>query len=650
MRKLPLAVVATVAVMSAAAGTAPALGVGRPDLAGSAASVPRVLSELNAATIVVRVRNLGRAAARTPGVVVLLSKNRRRDRADHVIGSESSRRRLAARRSASVRVTVLGMSPLRPGTYYVLACASTGKQRQTSVANDCSANPRRVRLQAARATLVPKLVTRQGAAQARLIDAAGGSVDIALPDGSRAALKIPAKALAVATIVRLVPVVSISPAPPRLKPRAGVLIEPEGLGVPGATVTLTPAAGVKRKGLRALAFGGEDEAIVGAPFLPRSGLTVDARIFGGYGLATATSSARSARVASSAACRRAAAAAVAAAVNPCAAESLRKRLDQMFAGTDFSDRANVESSFAAADQLVTSEVDPAIEQAVRDGAQAEELDPLISIELGLERQKALLAIPDNSAAELQKLAGLLGRFAENSIKACETRKQGPVTTAVAVVKLERQAQLMSRALPGVESAFAARCASKPWHMTYDLTTHETPQSFSGYSPIAFTGGTAHIAGLAVPSPDLFQPGAIGRGPLEFSALTCSPGSTVFTGCTVSAATGDFEAQGIESLGSTKKVTRCGRVINVVAYLVRFQLGTPNDKQTLHLTLPTPLPPQSVPTSGHFARALRVVTENGSEQVVLPDNGGSLPLSGATSNFSGTGTAVDATGAVTLTLK
>lgn len=646
-------VLVTAMVVLGVVGVDPAIAARKPDVALNAISSPAGMRALGATQVVVKVSNVGKATASAPTIVILLSSDRRRSGNDRVVGSAAPKS-LRAGRKAVVRVTTIVPSNLRLRSYYLIACASTKKQSQASTRNDCSATRRRIAVKAAASAIIPQISTVDAAAVHKTIDQAGGSVDVALPDGTHATLAVPAKALATPTAVALVPVASVTPGPAGIKPAATVLIQPEGVIAEGSTLTFSPAAAIAHARLRSFAFGGEDESIVAAPFLPRSGVALDASVFGGYGIGTAVGPAVGARARAAAACRVAATGvhARASAVDPCKAESLRKRQDEIAANVNLGDQASRESAFEAADAFVEKEVDPAIEQEINEGAIAEEVGPLIAIELGVERQEQLLGISQESK-NLKKLPELAKRVAENSIKRCESRSQGPITTAVQLLGLERQSQLLGSSLgEGVDGAYQARCASKPWHLLYDMTVREA--STTSPAPPSLTSANGHVADLEVPVPSVLaallgQPAQAGQKALAYSGLGCSPGAA-FISCAVTAASGDLKVQPIDSITSSKGETRCNRTVQVAFVQIEFEFSMVSESQTLHLILLPEVPPVDAPSASIFDRALSVTTVGEAHKLLLPDNGGSMGLVGSSPDFHGSGLSVNDNGLVLLSLK
>jgi hypothetical protein len=633
----------------------------KPDVTAKSVSAQGNLEILAAAPVTVTIGNVGKGRARAPQISVLVSKDRRRSRTDPVVGRAATKG-LRAKKQSVARVVSVAPSELRPGKYFLIACVATKKQAQTSKRNDCSASKRPVRVKAAAAAIVPRFSTVDSAAVTATVGSGGGSIAVALPGGTKAELTVKPKALAVATVIRMVPVVGIAPVPAGIKPTDVVLIEPEGLVAPESTLTFSPVKTGLSK-IRAFAFGGEDESIVAAPLLPRSGVALNASVFGGYGIGSAPRGKvrAKARAASTGlgerpdcptAPRAASPQAAISAVDPCQAESLRKRGEEIGSTIDFSTPEGIDSGMQALDAFVASEVNPAIEAAVNAGALADEVAHYVSIVLGIERQRQLLGVEGGSDA-VANLPSLMKRVADNSIKRCETRTQGPMTTAIQVLQLERQIQLLGGDTESIDADFDARCASKPWHLLHDVTVGEnwTVQQ----PPPLFTAGNGHVDDLEVPAPTMAQMlgGGVqpGRKALSYSGLTCSPGAA-FTSCTVTAASGDLEVGLKSSRVDSKTEVRCGRKVRVPYVINSFKFTMIEESQTLHIVWVIPTqPPQEfdLPSSGAFDRALSVATPKEDQVFEIPDEGGTVSLVGSSPDFHGSMLAINDHGLAQLKL-
>ncbi|MDX6376586.1 MAG: hypothetical protein QOE98_889, partial [Gaiellaceae bacterium] len=238
------------------------------------------------------------------------------------------------------------------------------------------------------------------------------------------------------------------------------------------------------------------------------------------------------------------------------------------------------------------------------------------------------------------------------IKKCAARSEGPLKTQTEVLKISRAIALLGGGDSGLEGPLASDCLSKPYLLTYQMTTAEQR---TGSTPPSFKSGSATITDLAVPVPRIGAPAEIGSGPMTTSNLTCDPGtaSATFIACSVTSAMVDLDAQVIRSETSTKPEQRCGRTVQVPVYQVVIQLRHPVDTQQLVVTVQPPVGPsfpQTMPGGGSFDRALTVATDGELQQVTLPDAGGSELLIGGTANFHGSMIAVDSTGSATLKLK
>lgn len=199
----------------------------------------------------------------------------------------------------------------------------------------------------------------------------------------------------------------------------------------------------------------------------------------------------------------------------------------------------------------------------------------------------------------------------------------------------------------------ARCASKPWHLLYDMTVNENYTI--GTPPPLLTGGNGHVADLEVPAPTMAQlaGGGVqpGRKALAYSGLSCSPGAG-FTSCSVTAASGDLEVKLKSSRFETKSEVRCKRTVKVPYLVDSFKFSMLDESQTLHVILEIPEQPPlpvDLPGGGAFDRALSVTTPNDAQLVEIPDAGGMVPLVGSTPDFHGSMIAIDDHGLAQLEL-
>jgi hypothetical protein len=222
-----------------------------------------------------------------------------------------------------------------------------------------------------------------------------------------------------------------------------------------------------------------------------------------------------------------------------------------------------------------------------------------------------------------------------------------------VLQLERQIQLLGGDTAGIDADFDARCASKPWHLLYDMTVNENWTV--GTPPPLLTGGNGHVAGLEVPAPTMAQlvGGGVkpGRKALAYSGLSCSPGAA-FTSCSVTAASGDLEVKLTKSKLTSKSEVRCRRTVQVPYVLNSFKLSMLDESQTLHVILEIPMQPPlpaDLPGGGAFDRALSVTTPNDEQVVEIPDKGGTVSLVGSSPNFHGSMIAISDHGLAKLSL-
>lgn len=626
-------------------GSAPAALGASTDVTATSLKPPAApLSVLGGSTASLGVRNASAVAARRLAVTVVLSRDKTRGRGDAVVGG-ATLPALRARASRTLGITLVVPGAVRPGAYWLVACVTAGPQAQATKGNDCRVSARKVTVRAATAAVVPRIVTADALAVSGVVGAAGGSVAAPGPGGGTVTLTVPAKALAFSTEIRIVPVVSLTPGPPGITPVVSVIVEPEGLLVPGATIELTPPAGLPARSLRGFVFGGEDEAIAAAPRLPGKGLRLDASILGGYGIGLATPG-RGLRAVGRP-CLQATAAA-----DPCAAESLRKRADAIMAGFENGSESGIISGTEALLRFEQDAVIPAMRAAVRAGASGDDLAPIISLALSIERQAQLLGI-ESPVSILAEVSQALTDVAGHEIDECSARTQGPAGTQAAVLRLSRAIELLGG---GGTAPLLARlqsdCLAKPYRLTYEMSVTEkwttSPQPFGALS------GATSIVDLEVLYPPLGGNGTPASGPQTFSAMSCDPGTVPnVVSCVVNSATGELEATVIGEVTKTTDTQRCGRTVKKAAYEVVLQLEQKTEQQQLTVTFQVPGGPpfpQAVATESAFHRALIQGTEGELRQVTLPDDGGSELLIGSTANFKGSMLAVDATGKATLKLR
>jgi hypothetical protein len=614
-----------------------AAAAGKPDVRATSLKSPRVaLSVLGGSATSSAVGNASAVAAKKLVVSIVLSTDRRRDGRDVVIGT-ATLKGLKGRAKRTLGISLLVPGAVKPGSYWLVACVTAGAQKQASTRNDCVSTARKVTVGAPAATVTPTIATVEPSAVSKVIGPAGGSISVAGPIGGSTVLTIPAKALSVPTTIRLVPVASVAPGPRGVSPVTSVIAEPEGLAVSGATIAFTLPAGLPATGLGGMAFGGEDEAIVRAPLLRGAGLRLDASILGGYGVGIATPGLP---FASGGKPRRAGA---------CSAESLRKRADAIAAAANPRTTDEYVSMTEALVRFEGTDVLPALRAAARGGASADDLAPFIELAVLIERQAALLGVhtPNNVIVEA---TNLLRQAGASEIKKCADRTQGPATTLVNVRRIVRNIALVGGGEDsGLETKVENDCLSKPYLLTYEMTT--TEHFTVNPAPPAFVGGTGVITDLPVLFPLSAAAAIPARGPMTFNGLTCEPGSA-YISCAVDSANGELEAAVLGVDGKLKPVTRCGRTVNEPAYEVVFQLRQLTEEQ--HMTVmfqpPTGNPiPLALLGGGAFDRAMSQATDE-MQQVTLPDNGGSEFLIGSTGNFHGSFLAIEATGNATLKLK
>lgn len=598
------------------------------------------LTVLGGSVVPFAVRNTSGVRARRLAVTIVLSKDKRRDARDAIVAGGAPRA-LAAGARRTLRVALAVPTKVKPGSYWLVACVTAGRQVQSSKSNDCVATARKVAVRAATVPVVPVVTALPQSAVSKVIGAAGGTVTT--PEGFT--LTVPAESLSLPTTIRLVPVASLSPGPRGATPILSVIIEPEGLLVPGATIDFKLPAGFPAKGLTGIVFGGEDEAIVRAPFIRGKGLRLDATTFGGYGVGALT---QGLKLPTSTGGGH-----VATAADPCAAESLRKRADEIVARVNPRTIDEFVTVTEALVQFEQSSVIPAMNAAVAAGATADDLSPIISLALSIERQAQLLGV-ESPVSIVAEVAKALKKAAANEIKKCADGGQGPLKTQTAIYSLARGITLLGGGdvFAELQAKLESDCLSKPYLLTYEMTTDEMLNTAP--RPPGAVSGRVFINDLPVPVPRPGADAAAALGPMNSSNLTCDLGVLAFViACQVNTVTVDLEAKIIGTKGSTKAAQRCGRTVQVPIYEVVIQLRHPTDQAQLTITFQIPPgPPLAQPASGGsgFDRALSVATEGEMQQVTLPDDGGNEQLLGSTDNFHGSMLKIFAIGTATLKLK
>jgi hypothetical protein len=614
---------------------------GLPDLASLSVTSPSGgLSILGGDKVVVKIKNTGKASARKPVVTLLLSSDKLKSSSDPFVGAGSFKAMPGGRvLSATVYAVV---SPTVPaGSYYLLACVSTAGQKQSSTKNDCVATKAKLTVRAAAPIVQPQVMTVDALATSAEIGAAGGVVTTQGVDGSTITVTIPKNVLTSSVEIRLVPA-TVTPGPAGVTPFGAAIIEPEGLAVPGATIEfkLPAALPIPRRLLSGIVFGGEDEAIVRAPFLAGAALRLDAGILGGYGIGAHTGAPPLRTTAGVSECLQS----LLAATDPCQAESLRKRLDEIMSKINFTNPSgNLDPGEvqAAADEYSSFErgtLLPAIEAAVNAGAQADELDGYFSIMFSAERFFQLLGVESVGNSAIQKLASIVERVANNTIAACASGKQGPALTLVRVNSLKRVGALLGADLPAsVDQALESQCLVKPYYVTYTITGNA--RGNSNFAPW-LSGGTSKAPDIRVPMPAP-GPGGSGSASLIFSNLNCDPGGN--DSCNFTSQSGGMTGEITSMIFKEKEKQRCGRTVKVPELQLIVQLKVePRDSLGTHFCRGGDC--VDAPLQGSFESMLKVATDGG--KVTVPEAGGSTPISGSGNPY---GLKVSGSGNVKLSL-
>jgi hypothetical protein len=632
---------------SALVGPATALGASTDIRAASLTAPKSPLTVLGGSLAPFAVQNTSSLAARRLVVSIVLSKDKRSDRRDPIVGS-ARLPGLRAGAKRTLRIVLVVPGTVKPGSYWLVACGTAGAQSQSIKANDCVATARKVKVSAATAAVVPKVTAVEPLAVRKVIDGAGGSVTATGPAGGTIVLTVPAKALSIPTAIRIVPA-TVTPGPRGITPLEAAIVEPEGMLVPGATIEFRAPPGLPAKNLAGFAFGGEDEAMVRAPLIRGKGLSLDASLLGGYGIGLQVPGLRSFETGDQLRL-------ISAAVDPCAAESLRKRADEIMAGVNPGNQDALISATEALVAFEASTVIPAMNAAVNAGATAAELSPIIALALQIERQAALLGV-ESTVSIIAEVTKALKKAAANEIKKCADRGQGPLKTQTAIYSLARGIELLGGGdvFQELKAKLESDCLSIPYLLTYGMTTDQ--KFITAQRPPGIISGRAEITDLKVPVPRVGEETTAGSGPMQFVGLTCDAGTTpTFIACAVVNSTATLEAKVIRLEGSTKSEQRCGRTVQVPVYKVVIQLRHPEEQATAQVTVAPP--PGSggsnttvdLPTPGTFDRALSVGTKDELQQVTLPDDGGNEQLLGNTGDFHGSGISVFATGTAVLKLR
>jgi hypothetical protein len=142
--------IVVVTAITIAAGAAPAAqAAAKPDLAVQRVAVSSAtVAPGGALTVRDTVANVARRRAKAVRVGYWLSLDRRRDRADVALGGRAQKA-LGGRRSGRGRRTLTVPATVRPGAYFLLACADpTRKLKERSERNNCRASRARVTVSA----------------------------------------------------------------------------------------------------------------------------------------------------------------------------------------------------------------------------------------------------------------------------------------------------------------------------------------------------------------------------------------------------------------------------------------------------------------------------------------------------------------------
>lgn len=172
----------------------------------------------------------------------LLSRNRTKGKGDGALVGGALVPKLRGGKSAGRKAIGFLPASIKPGSYFVLACADARKAvKEKSEKNNCRATKRKVRVRKAPAPLTVKPELAATGAVSQLVSAdEGGTVSATGPDGSTYSLQIPANGLAGDETITMTPVASVAGLPFD-RAAAGVELQPEGLALTArARLTITP--------------------------------------------------------------------------------------------------------------------------------------------------------------------------------------------------------------------------------------------------------------------------------------------------------------------------------------------------------------------------------------------------------------------------
>ena len=217
---------------------AAASGAGRADLAAARpAKLPKTVNAGVPFRATWAVRNKGGAKARRSTGVLLLSKNKRRDRRDVKVRAKFAVGTLGAGRRSRRRVRVVAPLSVKPGRYYLLACADARRKvRERSEGNNCAASKRRLRVRNRQylppfkprpQNVAPSLDTAR--AVTRRVTSDGGTLVTTGRDGTRYTLSLPRNALVDPEEITMTPIAAVGGLPFSGGLGGGVQLAPDGL-------------------------------------------------------------------------------------------------------------------------------------------------------------------------------------------------------------------------------------------------------------------------------------------------------------------------------------------------------------------------------------------------------------------------------------
>lgn len=234
--------------------TATAQAAPKPDLAASKpGGVPGSASPLEGFQASILTRNLGRGGARPTRIAFFLSKDRRRSAKDLRFATELRARKLKGGKRAKSRGRLVVPLDAGGGRWFVIACVDgAGALREAKEGNNCAASRR---LRVAGPDPLKVGFSRQEPAE---VDADAASTVTAVDGGGTVyTLQISQDDAEAFDTLRVTPIAALTPVPRNVAPAGGVVIEPAGIALDGASLTIQPPSPVPARGLAGYAAGAD---------------------------------------------------------------------------------------------------------------------------------------------------------------------------------------------------------------------------------------------------------------------------------------------------------------------------------------------------------------------------------------------------------